>query len=425
MRGKHFTDTDVNDPEKYPDVVPFNLEDNEKTTWNMIVYNALSKAVPGLPAIPQPNAKAEFKYGLKDELHDVGFWNLLESRMSSEAWQFVSFSAFALSLFRNWNAYDSVKDYLRLGASFESGFLSINDGFEALARRLESKFVAKKGRTILECHVDGIRRTALDSEPLFELTATGQDGETRGVRARSVVLALPKRALEMLGDDSVMYESPKFAGDLNAVSATPAYRAYMSYDKAWWASDVPLPDCSIQGGYAMSDLPIRVCYYMGSEPGGRALLNTSLSDEHMALFWQGYSQRSPYGTAPAIYEVQDKSIPVKLRPPKRLIYEMRRQLKAMHNLQDDPKPVDAIFFNWADDPFGGGWHSWKPYEISRQTIPRMRQPVPNTNVFICGEAYSDLQGWVEGALNCAEKVLIDHYGISRFSGLANNYDLGP
>jgi hypothetical protein len=35
----------------------------------------------------------------------------------------------------------------------------------------------------------------------------------------------------------------------------------------------------------------------------------------------------------------------------------------------------------------------------------MKRPFPKDNLFICGEAYSREQGWVEGALRSAEMVL--------------------
>lgn len=38
------------------------------------------------------------------------------------------------------------------------------------------------------------------------------------------------------------------------------------------------------------------------------------------------------------------------------------------------------------------------------------QPLANRPLFICGEAYSDAQGWVEGALQTAD-LLLKKFGI--------------
>ena len=66
---------------------------------------------------------------------------------------------------------------------------------------------------------------------------------------------------------------------------------------------------------------------------------------------------------------------------------------------------------WGLKPYGGGAHAWKPEVKSWEVIDRLRSfSLPNDsqdrqNVHICGEAYSDYQGFIEGALRTAEGVL--------------------
>ncbi len=45
-------------------------------------------------------------------------------------------------------------------------------------------------------------------------------------------------------------------------------------------------------------------------------------------------------------------------------------------------------------------------------------------VFLCGEAYSSDQGWAEGAVNTAETVLQDHFGLPRAPWVHTIYDFG-
>ena len=42
----------------------------------------------------------------------------------------------------------------------------------------------------------------------------------------------------------------------------------------------------------------------------------------------------------------------------------------------------------------------------------MRQPNPRLDLFICGEAYAQRNGWVEGAINSAERTL-EWLGLTR------------
>ena len=54
--------------------------------------------------------------------------------------------------------------------------------------------------------------------------------------------------------------------------------------------------------------------------------------------------------------------------------------------------------------------------------------IPGEKVHICGEAYSIGQGWVEGALQTAELMLKEHFGLGRPSFIPRKYydsEMGP
>ena len=58
---------------------------------------------------------------------------------------------------------------------------------------------------------------------------------------------------------------------------------------------------------------------------------------------------------------------------------------------------------------GSNW--WNIGVKSWEVIPAISRPRADLEVYICGEAYSDGQGWVEGALQTAEIVLQKHFGL--------------
>jgi monoamine oxidase len=51
-------------------------------------------------------------------------------------------------------------------------------------------------------------------------------------------------------------------------------------------------------------------------------------------------------------------------------------------------------------------------------------PMQGANLYVCGEAYSNMQGWVQGALNSAELMLEENFNLSRPAWLPPSYDLG-
>jgi monoamine oxidase len=67
--------------------------------------------------------------------------------------------------------------------------------------------------------------------------------------------------------------------------------------------------------------------------------------------------------------------------------------------------------DWSIDPYGGGVHFWNRGYKSWEVLHRITQPVHDFPCYICGEAYSTNQTWVEGALQTAEIVLQKHLGL--------------
>jgi len=80
----------------------------------------------------------------------------------------------------------------------------------------------------------------------------------------------------------------------------------------------------------------------------------------------------------------------------------------MHDVEENeniPEPLEAAFFDWGDDPYGGAVHFWNPGYKSSEVLDAMIQPIDGVPCYICGEAYSTNQTWVEGAFQTAELVL--------------------
>ena len=78
----------------------------------------------------------------------------------------------------------------------------------------------------------------------------------------------------------------------------------------------------------------------------------------------------------------------------------------------DLAPLAARFQDWSADPYGGGWHYYARGHDGLEDSAAMLNPLPGRNLYVCGEAYSLDQGWVEGALERAEAVLQRHFGLS-------------
>ena len=95
-----------------------------------------------------------------------------------------------------------------------------------------------------------------------------------------------------------------------------------------------------------------------------------------------------------------------------VVREIIRQLSLLHGKKLTLNQVkEAMYQNWGNDPFGGGYHNWfSGYDVSA-VMKCVRRPWVEDDIFIVGEAFSNLTGWIEGALQTAEKMLIKEYGL--------------
>ena len=67
--------------------------------------------------------------------------------------------------------------------------------------------------------------------------------------------------------------------------------------------------------------------------------------------------------------------------------------------------------DWGKSPFGAAAHGWLPGVMSWKHIefleafPLNQDASEIKNIHICGEAFSDYQGFIEGSLRSARRVL--------------------
>jgi hypothetical protein len=66
-----------------------------------------------------------------------------------------------------------------------------------------------------------------------------------------------------------------------------------------------------------------------------------------------------------------------------------------------------------------------PLNAVYYTIAQIRQPWPDVSLLICGESFSNEQGWIEGALTSAEHIMQDKFGLRWPSWPPSGYYLGP
>jgi len=286
-------------------------------------------------------------------------------------------------------------------------------GWGGLVRALLTGIEGQPGvRTALEHRL--IELSKLESG--FRLRFETPEGE-RTVDAGRVILAMPKRSLELI-DFGRLAPRAALSRLLNTVRGVPAFKLCLGYEEPWWQK---LKGWS--NGYSITDMPARQVFY-GIGVGGSAeenarILMASYCDLESTDFWSGLAQM---GDGHMLTESRVDGHHAGL------IGAANRQLQTLltGGNGEIPAPVWLGFADWSRDPFGGGWHEWRPGVDVLSAIPRMRHPFgEDVPAYVCGEAYSFFQGWIEGALMSAERLLEQEFQLSRPDWIPADYPLGP
>jgi hypothetical protein len=410
LRGRHFSLLDWSRPEFVP---PYKLDRGERgrTPGSLMIEVALRH---------EPSWRTD-----PARYRQIGFWNLLFDELSSEAYRLVRDAGGYDTIVGNWNAADAIPFLL---ADFKPGqkYLKLRKGFMALPAAIEQVYRREGGITRLGHRLhridtggDGLKLSFDQNNPV------GFDRPRRVVHpatvtAAHVVLAMPRRSLELLHPDSVVFDETNdghaFQDALRAVVPQPGFKIVAAYKSPWWRDAR-----QITVGRSLTDLPIRQCYAWRTATAGEenqaSILMASYNDGPSVEFWKGLARRPGRYTPPAAAYPPGIAVPTTdpdgIAAPAALVAELHDQLRELHGLTEvtGPEvlsiipPYYAVYKDWTTDPFGGGWHFWDIGVDSSRIMRAMRKPFADLPLHICGEAWSSQQGWVEGALETADEVL--------------------
>jgi len=390
------------------------------------------------------------------QLTHWGFWNLLLHDMSNEGYKAgrdtIGYDVLGL----NYNAADMIAEIYQFGSAVQ--YKMLEKGYEALPYELRRRFTDCLGGEINFQH--WLRGFDIDTDGNFLLTfektsgdGNGRKNETIDVKSKKIVLAMPRRSIELvLCDTPLLRNNLEFQRVLNAVAPIPLFKMFLIYATPWWQR------VGVTGGRSVTDLPTRQCYYWPSStpspeadsngPGAIMVYNDELNvdfwgaldvkflipgqvddkdreaaEKRLHPFDFALRNVSPkFASQPTFFHNENFS---PAQPPpsglERQLYKnwyerpveelhirkVERQLLRMHGIDEKEKSelLDATCQDWRDDPFGGGVHFWKPGWPSSIASKSMIRPIDDMECYVCGEAYSTIQTWAEGALETADLVL--------------------
>ena len=333
-------------------------------------------------------------------LWKMGFWNLLSEVLSHPAvMKLRDLGTFYHLIPENPNAAEWLIFWLRAFKTSQE-LVGIRGGMqritEAMAKKIGPKRILKNYKLVgIEPNGSRIKLTFDDNNgnPVAEWSA------------EHVILALPTAAMKELVKQSGKTFYQGFDDDLGAVFGFPLLKFFFTVKKRWWDEDEARTN-----RYATM-IPTRELHYRRSSlTNSRKGIIMVYTDRPALTFWSNYIKDGPPSRIQRYPEI---GVPADNRP---LINKALTYLKE-YGVKKEP---DINFYgirDWGREPYVGAAHAWFPGQKLKEVLKRLssfrispgnKRYNPDDdlkNVHVCGEAYSDYQAFIEGALRSSEHVL--------------------
>jgi len=248
------------------------------------------------------------------------------------------------------NAYNALKLFDK-GMNPTLQFYHLDPGMNIIIKKLEEKIIQSNGKILLNSNVLNIDY----NNKIFYICL-----DKKIYKSKYCVFAIPKPELLKFN----ILDPVK--NKLNSIHYKSLCRIYSIFKKEdIWFKNISKSTTNNNSRYI---IPI------DKENG---LIMISYSDSKFANYWNKL-----YLTNKELF-----------------IYQLKNNIFKTYNLKiENPIYTKPSYWNCAIG-------FWKKKKDSTILSNKIIHPIPNINLFICGENYSETQGWIEGALETSFKVI--------------------
>ncbi len=412
------------------DLAPAELNQSPGTILDTIYHRILrANGVDKAPENPTPEFWQEFRLDYKWNGIPLNQWQLggLFKAMgySQECLKMmvdtVGFQAPFLSLVSAGEAWQILEDFPK-----NPHYHTFKYGFSTLTNALEKEVKAMGGRIMLGVNLQSITKSGKNKYAL-EISPTDPHGrsfqndvKTKTLEASKVILAIASNAMQKVFISSPALNQGKGAmqlwEDIHSIVNMQLLKINLYFERPWWRDgDTGQP--VINFGPSFTDLPVNAVYpfYPVAGPSNEApAALTIYCDYDNAKFWQGLQNVGPLFDSP-LQKEHSKKPQVLFAASQAIVDEALKQFKQLFNTHHVPEPVMTSYRNWdGEDNFGYAYHQWGMNTDDRAVMKRMTTLVKGEKIYSCNEAWSDMQGWVNGSLRSTDLVLtLKEFGLKK------------
>ncbi len=401
-------------------------------------------------------------------LNQWSLWNIfMDMGYSNESvtllYRLTGFNGTFLSRMNAGEAFQLLKDF-----PADPQFKTLKEGFSTLPNALVDQIGREK--IFLKTRLENIEiNDDVNAGKKYKLfyRQTDHQGKTTDsvIEANKIILAMPRLALEKLFVKANIFnrleedESCSLWDTLSTSTNQPLLKINLYYDKAWWDKDkTAFP--TVEFGPSFSDLPTGSIYpfYSLDNELTAALeaqrlakkydikfstqqqkkintINNGKYDKPAALtiycdhlninFWSALQNTGLEFNSDMQKESNESQPKTVYAASQAVVNQATTFFKEVFNTSYIPEPVFTSARIWQgsttfdvkdSEQFGYGVHQWGIGADDREVIARLAQPFGDEQtIFTCNEAYSDYQGWVEGALRSTNVMLEKGFKLDAYS----------
>lgn len=355
-------------------------------------------------------------------LYRLGFWNLLSNHLSHDALNKIrDLGTFYHLLPENPNAAEWLVWWM-IGLSASDNMQGIFGGMECIVDEMRQKIEElgpDRVKTFTGTWITAIEAGNKDGAKLLRLRKFDKATQCEEEATyHHVILAVPRRAAQAIQkkSESVFANSEQIESLLESSFGFPMVKTFVVLKERWWEKNN-------MANRAATRMPTRELHYW--KPHGKddsQGLVMAYTDRPASAFWADYvpsgAQIDAHRGLPKVDPPAPNSKPLKPqygKPLKRdlralLIDRMARYLDE-NNGEQKVRVGDIAWYgirDWGRAPFSGANHAWRPgrkYWVVMRRLADIEVPESAARIHVCGEAYSDYHGFLEGSLRSAAYVL--------------------
>ena len=245
-------------------------------------------------------------------------------------------------------------------------------------------------------------------------TQLDEKSKTMDLSTKNVIMALPPKAIESILDRSrsefCSINAEKITKICRSVKGVQCTKITFYYDGNWWNQ----VENTMMYGANVTSLPCCQVYPFYGEiakvgcNGGPAAL-TIFCNVRDAPFWSSLQKLGCKFQSPL--QGQNERLFPASEP---VVTEAIRQFCKVFNMKSVPRPILTSYRTWGgngeddalgEEQYGYAVHFWGVGVDNYQIMKEVVQPMEGKNLFLCNEAWSPSQGWMEGSLQGARKAV--------------------